>query len=45
MLEPIAAGLEAQGLTGLVPPQAAGQLAQYGQLLLEKKPGKPSLLP
>lgn len=32
----IASGLQALSLTGKIPPQAAGQLARYGELLLEK---------
>ena len=32
----ITAGLEAFGLTGRVPPDAAGKLAEYGRLLLEQ---------
>lgn len=32
----ISAGLEELGLTQKVPAQAAGQLAQYGRMLLEK---------
>ena len=36
MLETIASGLDALGLTQQVPAQAAKQLAEYGRLLLEK---------
>lgn len=36
MEQTIARGLDALGLTGRVPADAAGQLAEYGQLLLEK---------
>ena len=36
MLETIASGLDALGLTQQVPAQAAEQLAEYGRLLLEK---------
>ena len=36
MKELISSGLEALGLTGSVPPDAAEKLAEYGRLLLEK---------
>lgn len=36
VLEIISSGLEELGLTGTVPPEAAGQLARYVRLLLEK---------
>ena len=36
MKDIIAAGLDQMGLTGQVPPEAPGQLAEYGRLLLEQ---------